>query len=114
MYSCVYANRSSSTGVVVYDITDDVSFKHIDSWITEFKEQCPDAHIVIAGNKCDLNTMRVVTKSQAQSKAKEFGCFHVEVSAKTEENILELFKHIAIMIYKQGRPDASDTCLTLR
>ena len=88
----------------MYDITDDVSFKHIDSWITEFKEQCPDAHIVIAGNKCDLNTMRVVTQSQAQSKAKQFGCYHVEVSAKTEKNILELFKHIAIMIYKRSNP----------
>ena len=101
-------------GVVVYDITDDVSFKHIDSWITEFKEQCPDAHIVLAGNKCDLNTLRVVSQSQAQSKAKDFGCFHMEVSAKTEQNIQQLFNHIATMIYKQARPDASDASLTLQ
>lgn len=60
--------READIGVVVYDITDKTTFNNIDSWITEFKEQCPDAHIVIAGNKSDMDENRAVTTSTAKKK----------------------------------------------
>ena len=57
---------------------------------TKGKEQLP---FVIAGNKVDLPD-RQVTKEQGEAKAAEFGCEHVECSAKENVGIQEIFTSI--------------------
>ena len=90
-----------------------MSFNHLDSWITEFRGQCPNASIVIAGNKCDMASLRAVSKSAVAKKAKGYGCFQIEVSAKNHINIEELFNHVAKELYSQSRGQPVDNDLII-
>ena len=47
---------------------------------------------MIVGNKCDLDSERLVEQSLAASKIKELGLNYMEVSAKSGHNIKEFFR----------------------
>ncbi|KAJ1931203.1 GTP-binding protein, partial [Linderina macrospora] len=47
--------------------------------------------MVLVGNKIDLKDQRVVSFEEADAMAKEFDCPYIETSAKTNNNISELF-----------------------
>lgn len=42
---------------------------------------------ILVGNKSDLESSRKVTRDQASSRAREWGCEYVETSAKTKYRI---------------------------
>jgi Ras-related protein Ral-A len=43
------------------------------------------------GNKADLVDSRKVTKQEAESKAAQWNCEYIETSAKTRQNIDEVY-----------------------
>jgi small GTP-binding protein len=45
--------------------------------------------IILIGNKCDLEDMRVVDKEEGMDLARSWGCPFIEISAKTGENVVE-------------------------
>lgn len=104
--------REAEIGIVVYDITQRESFEncfvHEKSWINEFRAQCPEAEIIIAGNKQDCEGNRQVNEGEGNQKADENNLYHLEVSAKTNFNVQELFKRVAILLYKKTNPEAKD------
>ena len=51
-----------------------------------------DLPIVIVGNKCDLESMRVVPKEKAEAYAKKFGIDHFLASAKSGTNVDDVFR----------------------
>jgi GTPase SAR1 family protein len=52
--------RGAAAAIVVYDITRSSSFKTLKHWVEELKTKGPkDIAIAIAGNKADLDHMRV-------------------------------------------------------
>lgn len=54
--------RHSHGILLVYDITDEVSFENIRSWITQINTHAdPDTNVLIIGNKRDLEKQRVST-----------------------------------------------------
>lgn len=54
----------------MYDITDAESFKRVEAWVTELREQVKEGiSIIIAGNKCDLEKNRNVNKAEAEAYA---------------------------------------------
>lgn len=54
--------RHSHGILLVYDITDEVSFENIRSWITQINAHAdPDTNVLIIGNKRDLEKQRVST-----------------------------------------------------
>ena len=55
--------------------------------------------VVLVGNMCDLNDSRIVTTEQGEELAKELGCPFIEVSAKENVNIDELF---ALLVMKMN------------
>ena len=59
--------RMASGIVIVYDITNKLSFDHICSWINEVKLHVPQANILIVGNKTDLEHLREITNDDAKS-----------------------------------------------
>ena len=74
--------------LVVYDITNEDSFKNIKSWVNTIKEECgKQMQMIIVGNKCDLNEQRVVDKNTAMEYAKQEKIEYIETSCKTGENI---------------------------
>ena len=52
--------RGAAAAIVVYDITQANSFKTLKNWVEELKTKGPkDIAIAIAGNKADLEHLRV-------------------------------------------------------
>lgn len=58
--------RGAAAAIIVYDITRASSFKTLKHWVEELKTKGPkDIAIAIAGNKADLEHMRVSTTTFA-------------------------------------------------
>ena len=95
--------RDAQIILVVYDITNKESFLHTEHWVNETKDLKKEGAIfALVGNKSDLNDSRQVSKTEAENFANEKGFLFHEVSAKTGEEIEELFKNkIFIEIAKQ-------------
>ena len=76
----------------VYDITNKESFHRLKNWLNDSKGNVsPETEMIIVGNKIDLEENRVVSKKEAEDFATEKGFLFYEVSAKTGEQIEELF-----------------------
>ena len=84
--------KGAKAALVCYDITSYETFTKAKEWINELHEQA-SADIVIAmvGNKCDLNDQRKVKAEEVQDYCDSNGLENFEVSAKTGENINNVF-----------------------
>ncbi|XP_021999388.2 ras-related protein Rab5 [Helianthus annuus] len=88
--------RGAAAAVVVYDITNMASFERSKKWIEELQKQGnPHLVTVLVANKADLSTKREVEIEEAKQYAKENGLQYFETSAKTAENVQELFYELA-------------------
>ena len=87
--------RDANIIIVVYDITNKDSFTHTEHWVNETKDlKREDAIFVLVGNKTDLDDTRAVSHKEAEDFASEKGFLFHEVSAKTGEEVQELFTSI--------------------
>ena len=87
--------RDANIIIVVYDISNKDSFIHTDHWVNETKDlKREDAIFVLVGNKIDLEDKRVVTNKEASDFAEEKGFLFHEVSAKTGDEVQELFNNV--------------------
>ncbi|KAI5069619.1 hypothetical protein GOP47_0015920 [Adiantum capillus-veneris] len=88
--------RGAVAAIVVYDITNPDSFTRAKKWVQELQTQ-GSANLVmaLAANKSDLAAKRKVGSEEAQKYAEENGLFFMETSAKSAQNVNELFYEIA-------------------
>lgn len=88
--------RDSSVAVIVFDITNKQTFINCDKWVEDVRnERGNEAVIVLVGNKIDKAEERAVSLEEADAKAKSFEATYIETSAKTGDNVKQLFKQIA-------------------
>lgn len=112
--------RNANCAVVVYDITQSVSWSSIKSiqpslititlpqssldkaksWVKELQRQANENIVIaLAGNKLDLVTespdKRAIPTADAEAYAREAGLLFFETSAKSSTNVRELFTAIA-------------------
>ncbi|KAG2510677.1 hypothetical protein JM18_008906 [Phytophthora kernoviae] len=89
--------------LLVYDVTDDHSFQNIRNWMTQIRQNASsNVNKILIGNKCDVDpSERAVTTKQGQDLADEFGIKFFETSAKSNTNIDEAFRSIAVDIQKR-------------
>ncbi|CAN6900393.1 unnamed protein product [Brassica oleracea] len=88
--------RDSSVAVVVYDVSNRLSFLNTSKWIEEVRtERAGDVIIVLVGNKTDLVDKRQVSIEEGDSRGREYGVIFIETSAKAGFNIKPLFRKIA-------------------
>lgn len=100
--------RGAAAALVIYDITLEESFNGAKKWISELQQyRNDDIVIAIAGNKLDLEDEREVPKEEAKQFADENGYIFYETSAKTGENVNNVFVEIAKKLPKDVDP--SDT-----
>ena len=76
--------------ILVYDVTNESSFIAINDLIKEIKKYKKILIITLVGQKCDSKE-RVITEEKGRELANELGVEFFEVSAKTGQNINELF-----------------------
>lgn len=101
--------RGAAAALVVYDITSYDSFSGAKTWIEELQRQgSADIVIGLAGNKMDLESKREVSTEEAKNYAQENGCIFFEMSAKSGENVLQMFQSIAQKLPKHVTPAAAD------
>ncbi|TIA91888.1 hypothetical protein E3P81_01746 [Wallemia ichthyophaga] len=89
----------SSVAVVVYDVTNQNSYDNTSKWIEEVRaERGDDVIIVLVGNKVDLSDGDRVDSDKAKAYCDENGLMFIETSAKSGQNVKQLFKRIAMAL----------------
>jgi len=85
--------KASAVAMVVYDITSEESFQHIQSWIKDCKDLAPKTvQLILIGNKSDLEEERVIQKERGEELARENNMLFFETSALNGKGIEEAFK----------------------
>jgi len=103
--------RDAHGALLVYDITDADSFARVQNWVRELRKMLGnDVTLVLAGNKCDLERMRVVALTDAERYAESVGARHYSTSAKLNKGISELFIDLSQrMLARRSQQLASST-----
>jgi Ras-related protein Rab-8A len=88
--------------ILTYDVTDQNSFKNIRNWIKQIEANAQtNVKKVLVGNKCDKPD-RVVSKEEGKKLADDFGMNFFETSAKTNQNVTEVFNYLTSEILKNN------------
>ena len=79
--------------LLLYDITKQSSFDNIREWVRDIKEEVSEKAIIfLIGNKIDIEDQRKISKEKGEELAEEFKIPFFEASAKSGENVDEVFK----------------------
>jgi Ras-related protein Rab-8A len=82
--------------VLVYDVTDQNSFSHIKIWMKGIEQHASQGvNKILVGNKADMDDKRVVSTEQGQELAEKYGIKFYETSAKTGQNVDDMFLLLA-------------------
>merc|ERR1719352_1224757 len=90
--------RDAAAAVVVYDCTDAHSQASVTYWTQELRNKGPDkCCVAVAANKSDVEEKAVDAKAM-KAYCEENGLLFVETSAKTGENVGQLFESLAARV----------------
>jgi len=81
--------RDSDGIIIVYDVTNQDSFKNINKWVNEIYSYVKDPTIILIGNKTDLVSERKISLDTAKQFATEMNAKLFEISTK-DSNILAI------------------------
>ena len=88
--------RSSNCVIIVFDLTNQDTFKSISYWMSLVNDLAGDKTLkFLVGNKADLSDQRKVSEESCLKLAKQYDCKYFETSAYQNTNIDELFDFVA-------------------
>ena len=91
--------RGTHGVILIFDVTDKMSYTNIQKWVNEIDRQSIDNIVkMLIGNKCDLESKRVVDQAQAKQYSDSLGMTYIECSARSAFNVEEAFNIIATQI----------------
>lgn len=94
--------RGALGAILVYDVTNYLTFKHIGQWLEEIRKNgSPDLCVLLVGNKIDLVHLREVTQKEAETFAKANQLSFIETSALNYVDVDEAFRIIIAGKLKQ-------------
>ena len=93
--------RSTHGFIFVYDITDEDSFKNIETWI-DLAYNNTNTHVInfLVGNKNDREEDRKIDKKTAEEFAKERKLIFFEASAKSSDNVEKVFEYFTYKLFQ--------------
>ena len=100
--------RSTVLAVIVYDLTSSTALSEVKSWTERMLEAEKNAIIYVLGNKTDLVSQE---PTEVLDWCKQQGYTHFFCSAKTGDNINEVFKSIAEILSTTFPPQPSNAVI---
>ncbi len=92
----------ASMAIIVYDVTRPQTFLDIGEWFTKLITVCPNAVVAIVANKIDRSD-RLVPPEAGEMIKQWLGVDHYETSAKTGENVDDLFSKLVTRAIQKQR-----------
>ena len=84
--------RGADAIVMVYDVTNKDSFRHVNDWLVEVTRYASeDTCKLLVGNKSDLASARVISSADGEKFAKELQVPFLETSAMDGTNVEKAF-----------------------
>ncbi|KAL1927602.1 hypothetical protein VTP01DRAFT_3839 [Rhizomucor pusillus] len=85
--------RSGEGFLCVFSVCEHESFEHTQEFRDQILRVLDDDSIpfILVGNKVDLAHLRKVSSAEGQQLAQEWGCPYLETSAKTRQNVEEVY-----------------------
>ena len=81
--------------VVVYNITDRKSFDDLNSWLSDIENLAKSNAVkILVGSQCDREDERKVSYQEGKNFAESNGMKFLEASAKTGQNVQEIFEYL--------------------
>ena len=98
-------SKGSNAAFFLYDITSRKTLESLSVWIQIIRKNAGNIPIFLIGSKKDLSeTHRQVSFEEASQKGKEFLLtHHLELSAKTGENVEESFQGLTELLLKKSK-----------
>ncbi|HUY01081.1 MAG TPA: Rab family GTPase [Candidatus Deferrimicrobium sp.] len=91
--------EEGNAAIIVFDLTDPGSFDHVETWMKEVQTFCGAIPFILLGNKLDLIEQRKVEREEVQTFIQKYNIPYFETSAKTGENVVDLFNNIIKTIH---------------
>jgi Ras-related C3 botulinum toxin substrate 1 len=109
--------------IICYSVVNSASFENVRTkWAPEIRHYCPDVPIVLAGTKADLRedpdvlrrlndkNQSVITQEEGIKMQQQIGaCAFVEVSARTQHNLKNLFNECIKSVVEPEQEKTNDT-----
>jgi len=95
--------RGAVGALLVYDITQQNSYAHLDQWLKELRDHAdPNAVVSLVGNKSDLQHLRSISTEEAKKYAENNGLSFFETSALTASNVEAAFVDLLTNLYHKA------------
>jgi GTPase SAR1 family protein len=83
--------RDAMGFLLVFDLTNETSFINVRNWISEIQSNAysENVNMILVGNKCDLDSERIISKARALEFAAQNHVDYIETSALNNINVAE-------------------------
>eukprot|EP00339_Tiarina_fusa_P015892 CAMPEP_0117045230 /NCGR_PEP_ID=MMETSP0472-20121206/31290_1 /TAXON_ID=693140 ORGANISM="Tiarina fusus, Strain LIS" /NCGR_SAMPLE_ID=MMETSP0472 /ASSEMBLY_ACC=CAM_ASM_000603 /LENGTH=205 /DNA_ID=CAMNT_0004757151 /DNA_START=27 /DNA_END=644 /DNA_ORIENTATION=- len=90
---------------LVYDVTNELSFKHVKTWMEKIQQLADESvSVMLVGNKCD-SAKRVITSERGEELSEKYNVKFIETSALNNTNITKAFTQLA----KEAKRNVGDS-----
>ncbi|GAA49364.1 Ras-related protein Rab-35 [Clonorchis sinensis] len=97
--------------IIVYDVNDVRTFCNVERWTQEASMYTDDSIArILVGNKNDTPALKTVAAHDAQRLAAKHSCLFIETSAKSDENVDQMFDMITREALRLRLQLASQQC----
>jgi len=103
--------RNALCTLIIYDITSYKTYERAKVWLSEVISQNSNSSsppipvIILVGCKTDLASSRQVDRSEAEKYVQENHWAYAECSAKTGENVNQVFDLVANLLWEKSGPN---------
>jgi small GTP-binding protein len=108
--------RNSDIIILVFDLTNHISFRNIEKWYSDIEYICKkdNLQLFLVGTKADVGKDKyVVDEFMIKEKCLQYNMKYYETSAKKNYNLNELFNDISDIIYNIKAKEEQEKILNI-